>query len=142
MTNQEWWALVDEHWDALFDCVEAFHPTTRDPSYCNDFEITAPTPERACENVRDAIREECREGMSIGMRLKRAKADRDLASLMKLMNEAWFGAPESRDVYGVDGFRLLCHLCEEPPEDPPDGLLLEDGGKMKQQRNEKGQDLR
>lgn len=41
----------------------------------------------------------------------------DPGELYNLFNEVWFGAPESRSVYSVNGFSVLCWLLEDPPEE-------------------------
>lgn len=108
MTITDWWALVDSRWVDLINCIETFHPNVK--SVANDwaYPITAPEAERACEFVRATI-----DRPSVLTSATKAKEDRDHRTLNSIFNEAWFGAPESRDVYSVPGFSTLCDLCSE-----------------------------
>lgn len=110
-TKAEWWEFVDEHQDDLINCVRQFHPNSHtDYHPSREFMITASNAEAACERVRQAITKN-----NVGDPVLLAKMyilDRD-PQLALILNETWFGAPESTDVFHVPGFGVLCDLCSE-----------------------------
>jgi hypothetical protein len=63
-----------------------------------------------CESVRNAILRDSR--LPGVVRFDAAVAVRDADVLLRLLNETWFGVPESEYVRGEAGFFELCDLCE------------------------------
>lgn len=110
MTVEEWWEKVDQNWDDLVSIIKRFHPRKgiRDDKW---FPITAPRAEIAASRVRNTIKTENPLGIAT-----QAKTERDVQTLLKILTEAWLGAPESRSVYSVPGFGLMCHLMEGPDD--------------------------
>jgi len=110
-TKEEWWECVDELQDELIGCVRRFHPNVHNSYHPNrELVITAADAEAACEKIREEIRQN-----SVGDPVLLAKmyiADRD-SRLVSILNETWFGAPESSSVMSVPGFAVLCDLCSE-----------------------------
>lgn len=52
---------------------------------------------------------------------------KDADKLMKIMNDAWLRAPESRSVYGIAGFTEMCNLMDETVEGFCDNGSLDEG---------------
>ena len=50
----------------------------------------------------------------------KAKSDRDHLGLYRVMNEAWFNAPDHKGIHSIPGWGVLCDLLSElPREDMP-----------------------
>jgi len=41
----------------------------------------------------------------------------DISKAMKLLNDAWFGVPESTDCWQIYGFKEAVDLLDDPPEE-------------------------
>lgn len=107
-TPAEWWGNLEAVKENIRDIVDQWHPRSgtiprRRPA------VTAPNAERAAEVVREQIRKE--EGGSPLEEFDKALESRDHTTLLRLLNEAWFGFPESRP--WPPGFGVLCDLCSE-----------------------------
>ena len=124
-TKEEWWALADEVKDELYDLLLRFHPRChRTYGAIDDMEITAPGAERACEVVRRQI---TTEGGNETAEETFARCCKDRsADLASLLNEIWFGIPESIEAHNLEGFSELCDLCSESYvlEDPDETMQL------------------
>ena len=105
--REEWWLLVEHHKNNLLQLVDRFHPAN---NRCNLYKITAPLAEVACEQIRQEIKEQTEKTPSESFQLFMDQKDPELVSLL---NETWFGMPESYDVQGYPGFGTLCDLCSE-----------------------------
>ena len=56
-----------------------------------------------------------------------AVTNKDVIKLDSIMNNAWFHAPDSRDVYHIPGFTEMCNLLDETvPGFIPDELKYGD----------------
>ncbi|MCK9458183.1 MAG: hypothetical protein M0R80_00710 [Proteobacteria bacterium] len=106
-TAEQWWTLVEQYHDELRELVSTFHP-------CNhtytDFAITAEVAEAICEQARAAIRAKDADDPIERFEQYRTEKNPKLASLL---NETWFGMPESTEVRSYPGFGVLCNLCSE-----------------------------
>lgn len=112
-TAAEWWSLAESHRDNLRRLVLDFHPAARSvPKYWDgkDFPITARNAESACLRVREEISREF-DG-DVGERFDALLKGRE-AKLAVLLNETWFGIPESVSAHSIPGFGVLCDLCSE-----------------------------
>lgn len=114
----DWWQEVNDNWSDLVGCIERFHPVSRNDEDLLDFPITA----EAAEKFSNVIRKQIVGEQTAGLRFKKrnvvqeatiAKENRDGMTLHTIFNQTWFGAPESRSVFAVPGFGLLCDLCSE-----------------------------
>ena len=79
--------------------------------------ISAGAAEAVCESIRREIAVE--ETKEPGVRFDRLLATKD-REMVTLLNQVWFGLPESMDSRSLDGFGVLCDLCSEG------GVLYED----------------
>ena len=121
MTLKEWWELVEEEWYAVESLIQRFHPSGEGPepkgprapyffkgTEREEFPITAPAAEAACEGVRKMI-----DRPAPVEKARKAREEKDHRTLHSILNETWFGLPESVVVHSLDGFDALCDLCGE-----------------------------
>lgn len=106
-TKAAWWVLVEEHKDELLDLVSMFHPYYRQ-TY--NYPITATMAEKVCEAVRKEIAD---KEQYDPQRLFERYCKEKNPELVHLLNEVWFGIPESSEVRNQPGFYELCDLCSE-----------------------------
>ena len=107
-TIEEWWNMVEDYREALLEIIKCFHPYYNNK---HSYQITAPTAEIACEYIRDEIRNKVCEGEPTELFDKYCKEKNPKMS--SLLNDAWFGMPESLEVRSYPGFGVLCDLCSE-----------------------------
>lgn len=118
MDKQEWWELFDKNADKLRDLVGHYHPA-RAGLRRAEAKITAPGAEAACNVVRDAI---AKEATMTGVQAFEAALEkRDSKLMSRVLNDTWFGMPESTSVRYEPGFDALCDLCEGVDEDEEQG---------------------
>lgn len=124
MTTQEWLLEVDAKKDKLRYLLERYHPANTIKNYHqkrldDKLRITASATEQACENVRKNIRENY-EGNPVEQ-FQEALDNKDVSKIMKLLNEAWFGMPESTSCWNITGFKEAVSLMDDPPDDDYNG---------------------
>jgi hypothetical protein len=124
MQKQDWIATFKDHKNNLRNLVVRFHPSSKSqvlvadssvevPSSTleTDFKITAASAEEACEVVRQKILS-TKPHNPVLIFDTAANDPIDTALLIRLLNETWFGLPESASVRKLPGFYALCDLCE------------------------------
>lgn len=74
--------------------------------------ITAPNAEIACEKIRKEIEADAREEEPVAS-FTRFVDEKKGEDLVALLNEVWFGIPESIGAHSLPGFNALCDLCSE-----------------------------
>jgi hypothetical protein len=104
---QEWWDQVELYREQLLNLVEEFHPYYRNS---HNFTITAPAAEQVCEQARKDICQEQKENPSALFEQYRIGKN---PLMISLLNQTWFGLPESSSVRCLPGFGVLCDLCSE-----------------------------
>jgi len=108
-TVEEYWLLVDYYADNLQELIAQFHPFYKQAHY--DMPITALRAERICEIIREQIAEiEPQDDPQV--RFRKYKKERN-PEIVNLLNETWFGVPESSYVHSRNSFYTLCDLCSE-----------------------------
>lgn len=114
MTNQEWLDAVKSNQDILKSFIKDWHPTNiaRKPS----MRITAPNTEAASKVVRASIRNSAERADPI-IRFELALLQSDIPGINNVLNETWFGVPESTDCWNIPGFREAVNLMEDLPND-------------------------
>jgi hypothetical protein len=119
MTKAEWLKEATAHQHVIESLLAQYHPANRHPGQRKgvDF-ITAPNAERTCTVVRKQIRDKF-EGDPVKM-FGAALLAEDVDQLMVLMNQAWFGVPESTTCWNITGFREMVSLLEDPPDGSDD----------------------
>lgn len=120
MTDNEWLDDVTRHQDRIKTLIRSYHPVNRQPGPRKGVDhITAPNTEAACVNVRKSIRDNY-DGDPIA-HFDRALADRNISALSIIMNQTWFGVPESTSCWKLEGFSEMVALLEDPPGDTEEG---------------------
>lgn len=107
--KKEWWECVEKNWENLKALIENFHPSSSLYSQ-NDLLITAAKAEHLCEQYREEIRKQVKEDPT---KLAEGYMLRHDPKLADILNETWFGMPESVEVRSYPGFNELCDLCSE-----------------------------
>lgn len=130
MTTHEWVAQARRDAGALKALLAEYHPVNRQPGTRREIAsesgallqrgdwITAPGAEAACVQVRRQIRDAFDGNPQA--KLDAALADGNVAAIMSLLNDAWFGVPESQTCWRIRGFKEAVRLLEEPPDDGTD----------------------
>jgi hypothetical protein len=114
MNKQEWLAYAKSNEGRLKHIIARYHPLSS-PTYKGDMPITAPNAERACSQVREDIRRNS-EGDPL-VKFDEALKNREWRTINVILNEVWFGVPESTLAWQIEGFKELIELIEEPPDD-------------------------
>jgi len=112
MNSQEWLQTLNDNWDNLLDLVMKFHPNSVRLNETKEYPITAKKAEEVCEEIRKEIT----RSYPI-MQFRNARDNNDISSLLSILNETWFGMPESTAVRYEPGFHTLCDLCEGVDDD-------------------------
>jgi len=130
MQKQEWVSLFIDNQAALRRLVEKFHPSAMVAVVVaggevdvlaaaaqskDQYPITAGGAEAVCARIRSEIQEENSE--SPVLRFDAAASNADIDGLVDLLNDTWFGMPESTAVREEPGFQVLCELCEGVDEE-------------------------
>ena len=110
----QWMGKVLDNSTALRNLVANYHPAARQPRR-ERMPITAAAPEAACEFVRQQIRSE-RSDDPVA-RWDKAMSEADISQITALLEEAWFGVPESTACWNIPGFDIACDLMDDPPEE-------------------------
>jgi hypothetical protein len=115
MTETEWLDYASREAERLKLLLHDYHPVnlTRRPQLPVG-RITAPGAEAACEVVRDEVQHNFEGDPEAEFDL--ALAAGDVNRLIVLLNQAWFGVPESTACWRIPGFREAVALLEDPPD--------------------------
>lgn len=112
----DWWKVVEDNKDSLIRLIEEFHPASRLKSVNDNkspnFIITAKRAEQACEAVRGEIYQRWGKELPVNIFLS-AFTRRDGRKIYNILQETWYGLPESSQVRSLPGFYPLCDLCSE-----------------------------
>lgn len=113
-----WFEAIDKYWTQLSFLIEHYHPRSGDQTIY-DLPITA----KMAEEVRREVADEIRASLDyvpaptpVSM-ARHALMLRDAESLHRILNETWWGIPESSDCWSLPKFGLLCDLCSDFPND-------------------------
>jgi len=116
ITIDQWIAQARDNGEALRFLLQNYHPSNRQPGpRKNQDYITAPNAERACAAIRSRIRADF-QGNAVE-KFNHALESKDWRTINSLLNDAWFGVPESVTAWGIRGFREAVALIEEPPDE-------------------------
>ena len=115
-SDSEWWKLLEDNHDKLLNLVRDYHPGSPHAGSSKRMPITAGGAEAQRRVFRTQIEmAELREAQASApaARFQVAVSSKDAGTVVLLLNETWFGIPESRDAHGLPGFGALCDLCSE-----------------------------
>lgn len=120
MEKQDWIDTFNRSKNELRELVEQFHPSVKAYTSAltkNTYKVTASSAEEACKVVRKLIRKrETQNPLTIFDTLAEDPALHN-KELTSLLNDTWFGLPESASVRNLPGFYALCDLCEGVDEE-------------------------
>jgi len=115
MSIEQWLGQAEANAELLKDLLRAYHPINRQAGRWPDEDfITAAHAEAACTQIRREIQATF-TGDPV-TQFDEALAARDVQKVCRLLNEAWFGVPESTTCWRIPGFREAVDLIEDPPE--------------------------
>lgn len=115
MTTQEWLAIAKDNAEVLWSLIRRYHPVSIAKNPRGDVRISAPLAEAACENIRqEIIREDKGDPVH---QFNCALESNDIWTLNTLLNEAWFGVPETTDCWRITGFAEAVELMEDLPRE-------------------------
>lgn len=107
----DWWAVLLKNQLVLTELIRMYHPIFRQTKEFDET-ISAPAAEALCEIIRQEVVEEFHSSDPIAC-FDEAIESRDYAALLTLLNQTWFGLPESYSSRQLPGFDALCELCSE-----------------------------
>ncbi len=113
MTEKEWLDKARRSECALQQFVAMWHPRSHNP-FKPKLPITAPHAEIACEQIRKDIIEEGTSPLLPLAELDLALKENNVSKIISLLNEAWFGVPESVDCWNLPGFPEVVDLMGDP----------------------------
>ena len=108
-TPADWWAAFDANRDDLRRLVGNFHPVHANEDWVDEFPISAGAAEEMCKQVRKEIT----SPLLPQLEFDEAALNRNPDVIVKLLNQTWFGVPESYESRSLPGFFVLCDLCSE-----------------------------
>lgn len=112
-----WWAKLGEHQADIRECVRTFGQLDESP---HDAQMRERHPELHAAMGGDAA------GPKASMAdWDAAVRDKNVSQIMNMMSDAWYKAPDRRDVYEVPGFAALCNL-QDGTFGEPAGMPVED----------------
>ena len=113
MTSTEWLDKARLYAPQLRELLKDFHPSQPRKAIGP---ITAPQAEDACEIVRRSIAAK-KPNINPVVEFNKALAASDIAAVNSLLNEAWFGLPETTACWRVPGFNEAIELMENMLEE-------------------------
>lgn len=134
--QQQWLDKVKAHQVVLAALIADYHPAARarvrDRQMANrvvdDMPITAPMAERACSRVRESIAAEYKTDPVVDF--DNAIKSEDTGKIIVILNQAWFGVPESTSCWKIPGFGVAVELIDGLPDPEPGPEELEAAADM------------
>ena len=114
MTKQEWLQKARDNQDELVNLIAVYHPTNNGPA----LPITAPVVEANSVAIRKQIKndmEYCLE--SAVVKFNKAIVAGNDGEIYNILQETWFGVPESTSCWNIRGFAECVSLLEDPWEE-------------------------
>lgn len=109
MNNKlEWWRFAKENEEKLTSLIFQFHPSEKKG---HDLKITAKMPEKARLTVVDELQKQYEKTLVLQDYVKFCFETLDDA-LFHILEDTWFGVPESTECWQLEGFIELCQLLE------------------------------
>lgn len=126
ITRQAWLNQVTQDADKIRTLIRNYHPQHK-PSLTDEQrdlvgeDMTAPNAELACENVRDQIRQQYQaEALPDPVQIfDGALKAGNVSVLVKVLNQTWFGVPETTACWKFTGFPEVVDLLDDVPDEEP-----------------------
>lgn len=109
-TKEQYWLLVNEHWQVLSDLISTYHPGY---GRKHNMVITANRAENLCQQIREDILDDWQIDDECPVKIAEQHKINRSDEIVSIFNQTWFGMPESYEVRSEPGFSLLCDLCSE-----------------------------
>lgn len=108
---------IRQNRDILRGLIRQYHPASKKRDQNRLLNLTAPSAEIACAIVRDAIKDEQRTELAPDLRFDAAIEDGNYGKLYALLQDAWYGVPESTECWSIKGFAETVDILEQPVHD-------------------------
>lgn len=105
---EEYWFLAEKYKEVLLRLIEKYHPY-----YLRKHAVKITVP--LAESIRERAAREIAETERIeppAETFKRCLREKS-ADIVDVLQDTWFGMPESTSVREEEGFGLLCDFCSE-----------------------------
>lgn len=116
ITHDEYFFKAKSTQEAVLDLIKNYHPVYRSLRSKATDKITAISAELACTNIRKSIQDSTPESFVPTQAYVKAIEDKDIATIMKILNDTWFGVPETTMCWTFKGFKQAVDLIEDFPE--------------------------
>ncbi len=110
ISRDEWFQDIEANKQILVSIIDTYHPSRKKKS---DLKITAQAAEKACEKIRTLIKQNTKEDVVI--LFENALKEKDQKVMLKILNDVWFGVPESTSCWKIPGFKELVDFIENSP---------------------------
>jgi len=111
----KWLERVVEHQEKLEKLIRIFHPHHQDISIPWLIgEITAPAAEAMRQSV---VQHMAREKYDVVVKFREAVNNKDISQITRLLDQAWWGVPESTSCWNVEGFSEAVDLLDSVPQE-------------------------
>lgn len=115
MTKEEFIEQALRDRAKLHSLIGRYHPLCLGERQLPSHPITALGAEAACTIVRSQIRAKG-AGRNPLSEFDQGLDTRDTALICMVLDEAWFGVPESTSCWNIEGFKEAVDLMDDPPE--------------------------
>lgn len=112
-TKEDWWNLLSENKDKILDLIAKYHPLYQRQHI---MPITAERAEQVSQKIRKEIVENSKDvygNYEDPQRRFEALLKDKNSDINTIINETYWGMPESWNVRSEPGFGVLCDLCSE-----------------------------
>lgn len=123
MNRQEWIEKAKRDTDKLQSLIGKYHPQRRSPMTKRQLDMvgetmTAPNAELACESIRNQIRQQYRdENLQDPVQIfTKALEAGNILVAYKVLDQTWFGVPETTSCWTFTGFTESVELIEDAME--------------------------
>ena len=116
MTSEAFLSKCAEHQGRLETYLQQWHPRSREFVFTEEHHASAPGAQFACNRACAKI-QKTPAGLPPVAAFKEALEKRDVKVAYSLLNDAWFGLPETTEWRQFEGAREAVGLIEDPPDD-------------------------
>lgn len=111
ITKEDWLRKILSNKMLLREYIDRWHPNGTQRAHQAPMPVTAATPELVRQRLLDDIKTK-----DPAARFDEACERHDFMTIHKLLDETWFGVPESTSCWKIPGFSLSVDLMDDPPE--------------------------
>lgn len=115
MNINQWLDKVRENKEVLRSLISTYHPSSRRCGESPILPITSPGAEAVCTVIRSKIRKE--DSADPAIKFDIAVECSDYSQIYIILEQTWFGVPESRECWCIPGFGLAVEVLDDGPEE-------------------------